>query len=397
MTIMGNKMNMTDHSMLQYVNQSVIGMDLYGIRNFTALAVKTPDVCMLTIGEPDFNTSDEIKEAAKLALDENNTHYSDGNGYYYLRKAISEFEKEKHGLSYEPEEIIVTLGATEAVFSSLYTILNPGDEVIIPTPAFSLYESVVQLCNAVPIMLPTEETNFQITKAALQKVITPKTKALVLTSPNNPTGCIYTKETLDGIHEVLRDLPVFVLCDEVYRQLIYTGEYHSFAEYEDMRDRTIVVQSFSKPYAMTGWRVGYVMADAMVIDRIQIWHQYAVVAAPSFIQPACVAALKSDNTAMVETLKCRMEYTYHRLVGMGLEVQKPEGAFYFFVNIKKFGMDSLDFCKKLLQEARVAIVPGCYFGTEGYARLSYCCEMDRLKQGLDRLECFIDSYKAQHS
>lgn len=389
MNVMEKKMN--SHSMLQYVNQSVIGMDLYGIRNFTALAVKTPDVCMFTIGEPDFNTSDEIKEAAKLALDANNTHYSEGNGYYYLRKAISEFEKEKHGLSYAPEEIIVTLGATEAVFSGLYTILNPGDEVIIPTPAFSLYESVVQLCRAVPIMLPTEDANFQITKEALQKVITPKTKALVLTSPNNPTGCIYTKETLDGIHEVLRDLPVFVLCDEVYRQLIYTGEYHSFAEYEDMRDRTIVVQSFSKPYAMTGWRVGYVMADAMIIDRIQIWHQHAVISAPSFVQPACVAALKSDNTTMVETLRCRMEYAYQRLVGMGLEVQKPEGAFYFFINIKKFGMDSLDFCKRLLQEAHVAIVPGCYFGTEGYARLSYCYAMEQLEQGLDRLEQFIHS------
>jgi aspartate/methionine/tyrosine aminotransferase len=371
------------------LNSAVLDVQITGIRQFTYLVRDTPGACALTIGEPDMNTPDVVKEAAKTALDNNDTHYPPGNGYPYMLEEISKFEARTHGLHYAPEEIILTIGATEGIFIGMSTILNPGDEVIIPTPAFGLYESIARLLRGVPVMLPTENNNFQIDPDALRAAITPKTKAIVLTSPNNPTGCMYTRETLDGIHEVLKDLPIFVFCDDVYRELVYVDGYHSFSEYQDMRDRIIVIQSFSKPYAMTGWRLGYCMADAPIRDRMQIFHQHCVVSAPSYVQPACVAALHKDTSDVVETFRKRRDYVYPRLLDMGLEVQKPEGAFYMFLNIQKYGMDSVSFCKKMLQEGKVGLIPGIYFGTEGYMRLSYCYSDADLKEGLDRIEKFL--------
>lgn len=371
------------------LNDAVLGVELSGIRRFTFLVRDTPGACALTIGEPDLNTPDVIKEAAKAALDANDTHYPPGNGNPYMLQELSDFEAREHGLHYSPEEIILTIGATESLYISFATILNPGDEVIIPTPAFGLYESIVSLCRGVPVCLPTQDNHFQIDPERLRKAITPKTKAIILTSPNNPTGCIYKKENLDAIHEVLKDLPIFVICDDVYRTLVYTQDYHSFSEYQDMRDRIIVIQSFSKPYAMTGWRLGYCLADAPIRDRMQIFHQYSVVSAPSFVQPACVAALRSDTKPVVEIFRRRKEYVYNRLVQMGLEVQEPEGAFYMFVDIRKYGMDSLTFCEKMLKEGLVGVIPGIYFGTEGFMRISYCYSDADLKEGLDRIENFI--------
>ena len=371
------------------LNSAVLGVEITGIRRFTYLVRDTPGACALTIGEPDQNTPDIIKEAAKTALDNNDTHYPPGNGYAYMLEAISKYEEKAHGLKYDPEEIILTIGATEGLFIGLSTVLNPGDEVIVPTPAFGLYESITRLLRGVPVSLPTEGNRYQIDPEALKAAITDKTKAIILTSPNNPTGCIYTKETLDAIHDVLKDKPIFVFCDDVYRELVYTEGYHSFAEYQDMRDRIIVINSFSKPYAMTGWRLGWCMADAPIRDRMQIFHQHAVVSAPSYVQPACVAALESDTSAIRELFRKRRDYVYKRLVDMGLEVQEPEGAFYMFINIKKFGMDSLTFCEKMLKEGLVGLIPGCYFDCEGYMRLSYCYSDEDLKEGLDRIEKFI--------
>ena len=371
------------------MNDAVMNVQLSGIRRFTYLVRATPGACALTIGEPDQNTPDSIKEAAKAALDADDTHYPPGNGYPYLLEAISKFEAERHGLHYAPDEIMVTVGATEAISTAFHTLLNPGDEVIIPTPAFGLYEALVRLCRAVPVFLPTEGSGFQIDAGALASVLTPRTKAIVLTSPNNPTGCVYNRETLGAVHALLKDRPVFVICDDVYRTLTYTEDYHSFAEYTDMRDRIVVVQSFSKPYAMTGWRVGYVMADAAVKGRLEVVHQYAVTSVPAFIQPACLKALETDTTPMVETFRRRRDYVFKRLMDMGLPVQEPQGAFYVFVDLRKFGMDSVTFCERMLKESLVGIIPGVYFGTEGYARLSYCYSDADLKAGLDRMERFI--------
>ena len=371
------------------LNKAVTQVELSGIRQFTYLVRDTPGACALTIGEPDLNTPEPIKAAAKAALDDNDTHYPPGNGYPYLLEAVSRYEAEHHGLPYSTSEIIMTVGATEALAAALSTVMNPGDEVIIPTPAFGLYEALVRLRDGTPVCLPTEHNRYQIAPEELRAAITPRTKAIILTSPNNPTGCIYTRETLDAIHDLLRDRPIFVICDDVYRELVYTEGYHSFAEYQDMRDRIIVIQSFSKPYAMTGWRLGYCMADAPIMDRIQVYHQYAVTSIPSFVQRACVQALETDVTSVRELFRKRRDYVYKRLIDMGLEVQEPEGAFYMFIHIQKFGMDSNTFCTRMLKEGLVGVIPGIHFGTEGYMRLSYCYSDADLKEGLDRIEWFI--------
>lgn len=360
-----------------------------GIRRFTEVVKSVPGAVQLTIGEPDLNTPEAVRAAAKMALDAGDTHYPPNNGRPELLAAISKFEERRNGLLYAPDEIILTIGATEALFISLFALVNPGDEVIIPTPAFSLYESIARLCRAVPVNLPTEDNCFQIDPAALADAITPRTKAIILTSPNNPTGCVYTRKTLDAIHGVLKDKPIFVICDEVYRQLVYTDDFTSFSAFADMRDRVVVVQSYSKPYAMTGWRLGYVMADRPVHEKLQVAHQYAVVSAPAFVQTACIEALKYDNSADKTLFRRRRDYVYKRLKDMGLDVQKPEGAFYMFISVKKFGMDSLTFCTRMVKEGKVGLTPGVYFGCEGYMRLSYCYSDADLKEGLDRMEAFL--------
>ena len=373
------------------LNEALSNVKISGIRRFTYLVRETPGACALTLGEPDLDTPPHIREEVKASLDDGDTHYPPGNGYPYLLKAISAYEAREHGLHYDTDEITVTVGATEAIFTTLATLLNPGDEVIIPTPAFVLYEAVVKLWRGVPVALPTENNDFQIDPKALEAAITPRTKAIVLTSPNNPTGCIYTKETLDGIHSVLKDKPIFVLCDDVYRSLTYTDGYHSFAEYQDMRDRIVVVESFSKPYAMTGWRLGWCMADRSLMSRIQVFHQYCVTSVPAFVQKACVAALETDVTPVRELFRRRRDYVYKRLTDMGLEVHEPEGAFYMFISIRKFGMDADTFCTRMLKEGLVGLIPGTCFGADGYMRLSYCYSDEDLKEGLDRVEKFIST------
>lgn len=371
------------------LNRAALGVETSGIRRFTALTRATPGACSLTIGEPDLDSPGSVREAVKAALDAGDTHYPPGNGYPYLLEALSQYEETSHSLHYSPDEIIVTVGATEGVFIALSAILNPGDEVIIPTPAFSLYGSATELCRGVPVALPTQAHDFQIAPSELAAAITPKTKTLVLTSPNNPTGRVYTKETLDAVHEILRDQPIFVLCDDVYRELIYTEDYRSFAGFTDMRDRLIVINSFSKPWAMTGWRLGWCMADKPVKERMQLFHQYAVVSVPSFVQRACVTALACGTAPTVELFRRRRDYVCKRLAAMGLEFHKPEGAFYVFPSIQKYSADSESFCKTMLREGLVGVLPGVYFGTEGYMRLSYCYSDGDLKEGLDRIERFL--------
>ena len=371
------------------LNRAALGVETSGIRRFTALTRATPGACSLTIGEPDLDSPGSVREAVKAALDAGDTHYPPGNGYPYLLEALSQYEETSHSLHYSPDEIIVTVGATEGVFIALSAILNPGDEVIIPTPAFSLYGSATELCRGVPVALPTQAHDFQIAPSELAAAITPKTTALVLKSPNNPTGRVYTKETLDAVHEILRDQPIFVLCDDVYRELIYTEDYRSFAGFTDMRDRLIVINSFSKPWAMTGWRLGWCMADKPVKERMQLFHQYAVVSVPSFVQRACVTALACGTAPTVELFRRRRDYVCKRLAAMGLEFHKPEGAFYVFPSIQKYSADSESFSKTMLREGLVGVLPGVYFGTEGYMRLSYCYSDGDLKEGLDRIERFL--------
>ncbi len=371
------------------MNEAVARLQLSGIRRFTALAREVPGCILLTLGEPEFDTPEPVKAAAVQALHRNETHYPPNNGQPWLLDALSEAAA-RRGLRYGPDEIVLTCGATEALSSTLTAILSPGDELIVPTPAFGLYESLAGLARAAYVPLDTSRNGFQIAAEDLERALTPATKAIVLTSPNNPTGCVYTPETLRTVAAAAERTGIYVICDEVYRQLAYVdGELSFAALHPALREQTVVVDSFSKPYAMTGWRLGWLMADGPVKAQIQKVHQYAVSSAASFPQRACVAALQSDVSAMRESYRRRRDLVYRRLLDMGLEVQKPEGAFYIFPSIRKYGMGSEDFCTRLIREGGLGLVPGTCFGCEGFVRLSYCYSEQTLEEGLDRLDAFL--------
>ncbi len=371
------------------MNSALTGMQFSGIRRFTALAKQTPGCILLTLGEPEFDTPAPIRQAAVQALEAGDTHYPPNNGKEALLKALSAFGA-KQRLSYSPQEIIVTCGATEALLCALTAVLEPGDEVMVPTPAFGLYQSITQLCRGVYRPVDTRAAGFQLSADALQNAWTPRTKALVLTSPNNPTGCVYNSQSLEAVAALVRRTGIYVICDDVYSQLVYSPNFVRFAaRYRDLRENIIVVDSFSKPYAMTGWRLGWLMADGPVKQQMEKVHQYSVVSVTSFTQTACALALESDISPMRETYRTRRDMVCRRLAAMGLPAEKPEGAFYIFPSIQKFGMSSEEFCTRLIREGGLALVPGSCFGAEGYVRLSFCCGDDTLAQGLDRLEAFV--------
>ena len=365
------------------------------IREFSRRAALMPDCVRLTLGEPDLPTPASVCAAVGKALAAGETHYIENNGSAALRQAIADLEREKNGMDYAADEIIVTVGATEALFTALFGVVNPGDEVIVPTPAFVLYEQIINLCRGVYVPLDTSADAFQIDPERLAALVTPKTKAIVLNSPNNPTGCILDRASLDAVYRVVRDRDIFVICDDVYRGLTYGAEYHSFAEYRDLREKLIVVQSFSKPYAMTGWRVGYLMADRPVKERLELVHQFTVVSTAAPFQRACIEALRYDPAPMREIYAQRRAYVLRRLRELGMDVRTPEGAFYVFPSVRKYGMDSTAFCERLLSEAHVAVTPGAAFGADGFIRISYCCATEELEKGLDRLAGFVRSLETE--
>ena len=383
-------------SMRQHLNTALYTARRSAIREFSNLAARTPDCVRLTLGEPDFPTPPAVRDQVPLSLEAGHTHYIQNNGLSSLREGIAAFERERHGFDCAPEDVIVTAGATEALFVALFGILNPGDRVIVPTPCFVLYEQLINLCRAEFVPLDTGPDGFQIRSSALEPLTDGRTKAIILNSPNNPTGCVYDRESLDAVYRAVRDRDVFVVCDDVYRALCYGREYHSFSEYRDLREKTLLVNSFSKTWAMTGWRMGWLIADPEIRERLELIHQYAVTSTPAPFQEACLTALAQDPAPMVETYRERRALVLDRLAAMGLEVREPEGAFYAFPSIEKYGMDSMTFCTRLLQEARVAVTPGAAFGADGHIRLSYCCGTEELNKGLDRLEGFLRRLEADH-
>lgn len=377
------------------LNESLDNLQLSGIRRITAKAKQTPGCILLTLGEPDGNTAEAVKAEVAASLAENDTHYPPNNGKDFLREAIAS-HMARRGLSYAADEVIATCGATEALFVALTCVMNPGDEVVVPTPAFGLYESIITLNRGVFVPLDTRASSFQITENALARVASERTKAIVLTSPNNPTGCVYDERSLDAVARFARERDVFVVCDDVYASLAYDdAPYKGFAcRYPDLRDRVIVCDSFSKPYAMTGWRLGWVAADAPLIAQMAKIHQYMVSSVPSFVQRAAACALEQDVSAVRESYRARRDYVLERLAAMGLSTVRPAGAFYAFPSIEKFGMSSEEFCLRLIDEAGVALVPGLCFSAEGFVRISYCCSMDSIEEGLDRLEGFVRGLEA---
>ena len=379
--------------MKEFLNTALYGASHSAIRQYTALAAQTPGCIGLTLGEPDFDTPTVVRDAAHASLENHETHYIANNGAYALREKIAAFEREKHGLDYAADEVIVTAGATGALFTALFGILNPGDEVIIPTPAFVLYAEIVKLCRGVPVFLDTSSDGFQIRAERLNACVTGKTKAILLNSPNNPTGCVLDSESLQAVRAAVEGKPIFVLCDDVYRQLVYTDTYHSFAEFRELKKQILLVQSFSKPYAMTGWRVGYLMADAAIRERLELIHQFSVVSTPAPFQNACAAALDCDVSDFLETYRKRRRYVLDRLAEIGLPVTLPEGAFYVFPSIAHFGLTSSEFCTRMIREGKLAATPGSCFGGEGHIRLSYCYSDEILAEGMDRLQRFVESFK----
>lgn len=368
------------------LNANLDSLQRSGIRRFTNLAKTVPGCVMLTIGEPDFDTPEEIKAAALTSLFQNRTHYAPNQGVEALRKEIAVYESFR-GLQCTPEQVLITAGATGALFTALLGILNPGEEVIIPTPAFSLYETITTIADgkAVPYDLP--ETGFQITFEALSKLITPKTKAIVLNSPHNPTGTVLSEESLAAVKQAVLGKPIFVLCDNVYGRL--SKNCPDLSTDPDLKGQLFLCQSFSKPYAMTGWRVGYLIGPEDVMARLLLLHAAEVASIPTFLQDACITALNVSPKEMADTYAHRREFVCQRLQEMGLSFPAPEGAFYVFPDISRFGLSDEEFCTHMITQAKVAAVPGSCFGCEGYIRISYCCSDADLAQGLDRLEGFL--------
>ena len=369
------------------LNQNLTAMKRSGIRAFTELARQTPDCRMLTIGEPDFDTPAPIRAAAAAALDRGETHYAPNQGVAALRQAIAQFET-RRGNPTEAAQVLVTAAATQALFTALMGILNPGEEVVVPTPAFPLYESIITAVGGKMRVLDLTRTGFQITPDALAEVITPRTKAIVLNSPNNPTGTVLNRQSLAAVKEAVLGKDIFLICDNVYSALSY-GDCPDITLDPVLKEQVLLCQSFSKPYAMTGWRVGYLVCPEYVMDRLLLLSAAMIAAVPTFLQSAALEALNTDPTAMVETYRARRDYVCRRLDGMGLVYPKPEGAFYVFPDISRFGMDSAGFCERMIREGRVAAVPGSCFGAEGYIRLSYCYSDRELAEGLDRMEAFL--------
>ena len=360
-----------------------------GIRRFTTLAKATPGCKMLTIGEPDFDTPLPIREAAAKALADGLTHYAPNRGTDSLRKAIADYEINR-GMACTPEQVLITIGATGALNTALSGILNPGDEVIIPTPAFSLYESIVLSLGAKPVFLPLKETGFQIRLEALREKVTEKTRAIILNSPNNPTGAVLDQESLSTVVRVAMSRGIFLICDNVYAPLCQ-NPIPDLTRNPALRDQVILCQSFSKPWAMTGWRVGYLVAPEAMVDKFVLLQAAQIASVPTFIQKAAETALTVPIAPMAETYAKRRAYVTERLTQMGLSFPEPEGAFYVFPDISHTGLDSETFCTRAIREAGVACVPGSCFSCEGHIRISYCYSDRDLTEGLDRLETFLNT------
>lgn len=372
-----------------------------GIRKFFDLLESMDDVVALTVGQPDFITPWHIREAGIDSLIQGKTYYTSNSGTLELRKEISTYLTRRFGLEpYDPKsEVIVTVGGSEAIDIAMRTVLVPGDEVIIPNPAFVCYEPLAKMTGATPVILDTfVEDKFKITPERLKAAITPKTKLLVLPFPNNPTGAIMTAEELEEIAKVLRGTNILVLSDEIYGEMTYGRRHTSVASIDGMRERTVLVSGFSKAYAMTGWRLGYICAPKPLATQMLKLHQYAIMCAPTTSQLAAIEALKngdSDVEEMVAEYDRRRRYIKEGLDAIGIDSFEPEGAFYIWPQIGKFGLSSDEFCERLLNEQRCAIVPGTAFGKcgEGFARISYAYSLSHIEAALDRIEKFVKTLK----
>lgn len=370
-----------------------------GIRKFFDIANQMEGVISLGVGEPDFPTPWHVRDAGIRSLEGSRTQYTSNAGLAELRRAISEYLMRKFSLEYNPDDnILVTVGGSEAIDLCMRAIITPGDEVIIPYPCFVCYEPIAQLCGAtvVPVYLK-EEDNFKLTAKDLKAAITPKTKLLVLPFPNNPTGAIMDREDLEAIAQVLRETNIAVLSDEIYAELNYTQEGHvSIAQLDGMKERTILVNGFSKAYSMTGWRMGYLCASSAFVKQFVKLHQYAIMCAPTTSQYAAIEAIRygdEDIDMMRKEYNYRRRYIVDSFNKLGFTCFEPQGAFYCFPCIKSTGMTSDEFCERLLMDKKVALVPGTAFGenAEGFVRVSYAYSIEHIKTAIEKIKEWVNS------
>ena len=380
---------------LSFVNRQVRDIPPSGIRRFFDIAAAMEDVISLGVGEPDFVTPWHIRSEAVKSLEKGRTYYTANAGLMELRTEIARYMKETIHVSYNPKnEIVVTVGASEALDAALRALIEPGDEVLIPEPSFVCYKPCTVLAGGIPVPIETTaENGFKLTPELLKNAITEKTKLLVLPYPNNPTGGIMTEEDLSQIVPIIKEANIMVISDEIYSELTYTGKHVSIATFKDMKDRTVVINGFSKAFAMTGWRLGFACAHPDVLSAMLKIHQYGIMSAPTFSQYAAIEALKNgraDIERMKEEYNIRRKFLVDALNELGMTCFNPYGAFYVFPSIKQFGMTSEDFCQKLLEEQRLAVVPGTAFGDsgEGYVRISYAYSKESIAKALKRLEAF---------
>ena len=384
------------------LSDKVIDIKPSGIRKFFDIVNEMEDAISLGVGEPDFDTPWHIRDEGIYSLEKGRTFYTSNSGLKDLKKEIAAYLSRSQGVSYDyNHEIFVTVGGSEAIDLALRAMLNPGDEVLIPQPSYVSYEPCTVLADGVPVFINLKEENeFRLTAQELRDAITDKTKILILPFPNNPTGAIMEKEDLEAIAEIIVEKDLYVISDEIYGELTYKGKHVSIVSLPGMKERTILINGFSKAYAMTGWRLGYACGPRVIMDQMLKIHQFAIMCAPTTSQYAAVEALKNgdeDVQEMREAYNQRRRYLMHAFKEMGLECFEPYGAFYVFPSIKEFGMTSDEFATRLLREEKVAVVPGTAFGDcgEGYLRISYAYSLENLKVALGRIAHFIQRLREE--
>ena len=382
------------------LNTTVTSMKPSGIRKFFDVAETMEDVISLGVGEPDFRTPWQIRSAGIRSLERGNTRYTSNKGLELLRREVAAYTKRKYGVSYDPmKEVLITVGGSEAIDLAIRALVSPGDEVIIPEPSYVCYEPITRLAGGIPVIIDTKEENaFKLTAAELSAAITPRTKALILPYPANPTGAIMERKDLMALADVLRDTNIIVISDEIYSELTFGASHVSAASIPELYERTVTINGFSKAFSMTGWRLGYATGPREIMSQMTKIHQYAIMCAPTTSQYAAVEALRccdSEVQRMVEEYDDRRRVIVSGFNKLGLTCREPRGAFYAFPSIKSTGMTSEEFCEKLLYSKHVAIVPGTAFGKsgEGYVRASYCYSIEHIKEALKRIGEFLEELK----
>ena len=378
------------------LSKTITEIEPSGIRKFFDIVSEMKDAISLGVGEPDFDTPWHVRDEGIYSLEKGRTFYTSNSGLKELRQEICRYLHRKQGLTYDPlTQVLITVGGSEAIDIGLRAMINPGDEVLIPQPSYVSYEPCAVLAGATPVMINLKaENEFRLTAKELEEAITDKTKILILPFPNNPTGAIMERGDLEAIAEVILKHDLFVMSDEIYSELTYTDKHVSIAELPGMQERTVLINGFSKAYAMTGWRLGYACGPKEIIRQMTKIHQFAIMCAPTTSQYAAVEALKNGDDDIVHMRTAynqRRRYLMHAFREMGLECFEPYGAFYVFPCIKEFGMTSEEFATRLLEEEKVAVVPGTAFGDcgEGFLRISYAYSLEKLKLAMGRIEKFI--------